>query len=92
MLAEPLHPLRFEPIFKELIWGGRRLATVLDKRLGEGAHYAESWEISDHRDDVSRVAEGPLAGSSLRDLVRHRGEELFGPALGPATSSRCWSN
>ena len=82
MKVEPLHPLRFEPIFKELIWGGRRLATVLNKRLGEGAHYAESWEISDHRDDVSRVAEGPLAGSSLRDLVRHRGEELFGPALG----------
>ncbi len=28
------------------------------------------------------MAEGPLTGSSLRDLVRHRGEELFGPVLG----------
>ena len=63
MMVEPLHPLRFEPILKELIWGGRRLATVLNKPLGAGAHYAESWEISDHRDDVSRVAEGPLAGT-----------------------------
>jgi mannose-6-phosphate isomerase len=83
MLAEPLYPLRFEPILKELLWGGRRLGTVLAKPLGDGAHYAESWEIADHRDDVSRVAEGPLAGSALRDLVRTRGGEVLGPALGP---------
>src|SRR5438128_1411847 len=70
MLAEPLYPLRFEPILKELIWGGRRLGTVLSKPLGAGMHYAESWEIADHRDDVSRVAEGPLKGVPLRDLVR----------------------
>ena len=63
MLDAPLYPLRFEPILKELIWGGRRLETVLHKPLGEGSRYAESWEIADHRDDVSRVADGPLAGS-----------------------------
>jgi mannose-6-phosphate isomerase len=82
MMAEPLYPLRFHPILKELIWGGRRLATVLHKPLGPGTHYAESWEIADHRDDVSTVAEGPLAGTSLRDLVRHRGIELLGGAVG----------
>jgi mannose-6-phosphate isomerase len=81
MPAEPLYPLRFEPILKELIWGGRRLGTLLGKPLGEGAHYAESWEIADHRDDVSRVADGPLEGVSLRELVRGRGAELLGPAL-----------
>jgi mannose-6-phosphate isomerase len=79
MPAEPLYPLHFEPILKELVWGGRRLETVLGKPLGEGARYAESWEIADHRDDVSRVAEGPLQGTSLRDLVRSRGAELLGP-------------
>ncbi|MDR3633046.1 MAG: class I mannose-6-phosphate isomerase [Isosphaeraceae bacterium] len=83
MSATPLYPLRFEPILKELIWGGRRLESVLGKTLGAGAHYAESWEVADHRDDVSRVAEGPLKGVSLRDLVRERGEEVLGPALGP---------
>jgi len=82
MTLGPLYPLRFEPILKEMIWGGRRLATVLHKPLGAGTHYAESWEIADHRDDVSRVAEGPLAGASLRDLVRAGGEEILGPALG----------
>jgi mannose-6-phosphate isomerase len=81
----PLYPLRFEPILKELIWGGRRLETILLKKLGEGSRYAESWEIADHRDDVSRVAEGPLKGVSLRDLVQKRGDELLGRHVGPLT-------
>ena len=59
VMVDQLHPLRFEPIFKRLIWGGRQLATVLRKPIGEGSEYAESWEISDHRADVSRVADGP---------------------------------
>lgn len=82
IMVDALHPLRFEPILKRLIWGGRRLGTVLGKPIGDGSQYAESWEISDHRADVSRVAEGPLAGSTLRDLIRDRGADLFGPAIG----------
>jgi mannose-6-phosphate isomerase len=73
-----MHPLRFDPIIKRLIWGGNRLGSVLGKSIGEGSQYAESWELSDHRTDVSVVAEGPLAGMSLRDLVRYRTEELLG--------------
>lgn len=79
----PLYPLRFEPILKRLLWGGRRLATILHKPLGEGNDYAESWEIADHRQDVSRVAEGALKDANLRTLVHERGRELLGPALGP---------
>ena len=78
-----LHPLRFEPIFKRLIWGGRKLATVLGKPIGTEADFAESWEISDHRLDVSRVVEGPLAGLTLRDLIADHAADLFGHAVGP---------
>ena len=77
-----MHPLRFEPILKKLVWGGRRLGDVLGKPIGEGAQHAESWEVSDHRADVSVVAHGPLAGSTLRDLLRERHDELIGLALG----------
>src|SRR5262249_30795020 len=76
--TSPLGPLRFEPILKRLIWGGRRLGDLLDKPLGPESNYAESWEISDHEGDVSRVASGPLAGVTLRDLVRERPDELLG--------------
>jgi mannose-6-phosphate isomerase len=81
-MVDTLHPFRFDPIFKRLVWGGRRLSTVLRKPIGEGSEYAESWELSDHRSDVSLVADGPFAGATLRDLVRNHGEDLFGPALG----------
>jgi mannose-6-phosphate isomerase len=81
-MVDSLHPLRFEPIFKRLVWGGRRLATVLRKPIGEGSEYAESWEISDHRNGLSRVADGPFAGATLRELVVNHGEHLFGSAVG----------
>lgn len=73
-----LYPLCFTPLFKEYLWGGRRLGTMLDKPIGDGPAYAESWECVDHGDDQSVVAAGPLAGSTLHDLVAYHGEELFG--------------
>ena len=81
MSAAPLHPLRFEPILRKLIWGGRRLGTVLHKPIGPGNDYAESWELADYRDAVSVVNEGPLAGTTLRELVRQRAAEVLGPPL-----------
>jgi mannose-6-phosphate isomerase len=71
-------PLRFEPILRQYLWGGRRLGTELGKRLGPGDHYAESWEIVDHGADQSVVADGPRAGKRLHDLVRENGRELLG--------------
>jgi len=73
-----LYPLRFEPIFRRYLWGGRRLASVLGKVIGEGDNYAESWEVVDHGEDQSVVAYGPLKNVALRDLVSTRGQELFG--------------
>ena len=71
-------PLRFRPIFKEYVWGGRRLGTVLGKPIGDADRYAESWEIVDHGADQSVVAAGPLAGKTLHELVTQHGEALFG--------------
>lgn len=79
MQSIPLEPLTFWPILRRLIWGGRRLGTVLSKPIDEGDDYAESWELADHDDDVSIVCDGPLTGTTLRELVFHRRAELFGP-------------
>src|SRR5690242_18025606 len=73
-----LYPLRFEPIFRRYIWGGRRLGTVLGKAIGPESDYAESWEIVDHGADQSRVIGGPLAGKTLGEIVAEHREELFG--------------
>ncbi len=81
MSIAPLYPLRFQPILRRLIWGGRRLGTVLHKPIGDEEDYAESWELSDYHDSVSVVCEGSLAGTTLRQLVRTRGQELLGSAV-----------
>lgn len=73
-----LYPLRFRPIFREYVWGGRKLGEVLHKPIGEGPHYAESWEVVDHGDDQSVIAYGHLAGSTLQQVVTNHNEELFG--------------
>jgi mannose-6-phosphate isomerase len=71
-------PLTFEPVFRQYIWGGRRLETVLHKPLGDGDRYAESWEVVDHGEDQSVVASGPQQGATLRQLVRQHGDQLLG--------------
>lgn len=73
-----LSPLRFTPLFKRYLWGGRRLGTALNKPIGDGDDYAESWEIVDHGADQSVVAAGPLAGQTLGQLVRTHSHELLG--------------
>ena len=72
-----MYPLRFQPAFRRYIWGGRRLADVLSKSIGD-QKAAESWEIVDHGDDQSVVQFGPLSGSSLRELVITHGADLVG--------------
>ncbi|HEX2474257.1 MAG TPA: class I mannose-6-phosphate isomerase, partial [Lacipirellulaceae bacterium] len=69
--------LRFKPILREALWGGRRLAE-LGKPLGSGEHYSESWEIVDHGADQSVVVGGPLDGATLHDLVTSYGASLLG--------------
>ena len=74
-------PLVFEPLFKERIWGGRRLETLLGKRLEPGVRIGESWEIVDREDAQSVVHEGLLRGLTLHELWTRQREAIFGPGL-----------
>lgn len=76
------YPLRFQPLFRRYLWGGRRLQTMLSKPIGAGDDYAESWELVDHGEDQSVVADGPLAGLTLKQLVADHGDTLFGRHAG----------
>ena len=60
-----LYPLIFQPIFKERVWGGRKLETLYGKPLPPSVPIGESWEISDRSEDVSVIVNGPLAGKDL---------------------------
>ena len=71
-------PLRFHPDLRALVWGGRGLGEALGKHLPTDAAYGESWEVSDHDSHASIVSTGPLAGKSLRDLMRDDSAALTG--------------
>ena len=73
-----MKPLEFQPILKQIRWGGIRLGTLLNKPIGEGTDYAESWEIADHGDDQSLVIQGDYKAWPLERMVAEQGTELFG--------------
>lgn len=75
-----LYPLTFHPLFKERVWGGRRLETLYAKPLPHGVPIGESWEITDRPEGVSVIANGPLAGRDLRWLMERHRDELLGHA------------
>jgi len=77
-----LPPLVFEPLLKRIRWGGRRLGSHLQKPIGAGDDYAESWELADHGNDQSRVLGGPLADTTLRQLMQSHPHELLGRQSG----------
>jgi mannose-6-phosphate isomerase len=75
-----LYSLKFEPILKEVIWGGDeicRFKNIRPLRTGIG----ESWEISHVKDNVSIVANGNLKGKSLENLIETYKERLLGQAV-----------
>jgi mannose-6-phosphate isomerase len=75
-----LYPLLFHPIFKERIWGGRSLQNLYGKPLPPDKRIGESWEITDRAEGVSVIANGDLAGKSLRWLMETERKALLGSA------------
>lgn len=72
-----LYPFRFEPIFRQYIWGGRRLGEQLGKSIGGEGRYAESWDVVDHGSDQSIISNGPLVGQSLAKIGMSYGNDLY---------------
>lgn len=73
-----LYPLTFQPIFKDRVWGGRRLAELFGKALPADVPIGESWEITDRPEGVTVITNGPLAGRDLRWLMEHYGADVLG--------------
>ena len=73
-----LYPLKFEPIYKERIWGGDKLHNLYDRICPDDKPIGESWEISGLEGDVSVVSNGHLAGNELNELIEVYMGELVG--------------
>jgi len=75
-----LYPLKFEPILKDVLWGGKKLRDLLHKK-GASERCGESWEISDVPGASSVVANGFLAGNTLCELLEIYMDDLVGGAV-----------
>jgi mannose-6-phosphate isomerase len=82
MIQTPLYPLRFEPIYQYRLWGGRRLTKLLSAPLPGDGPIGEAWLLSDRNDHNSVVANGPLKGRTLEELLKQLPEKLLGKLAG----------
>ena len=70
-------PLRFQPYYKSVVWGGDKICKYKGVAQNE-PNIGESWEISAVPGRVSVVEEGEYKGESLTNLIDKFGEELLG--------------
>ena len=82
MSQESLYPLRFEPIYQYRLWGGRRLADVLAAPLPGTGPIGEAWVLSDRDSHPSRVADGPLKGWTIAQLLEQFPQYVMGKLAG----------
>jgi len=73
-----LYPLKFTPIFKEKIWGGNKLNTILKKKCDKNKKIGESWEISGVNGSLSIIENGFLAGNNLEEIIEIYMGDLVG--------------
>ncbi|MFK5879768.1 MAG: mannose-6-phosphate isomerase [Flavobacteriaceae bacterium] len=71
------YPIKFSPILKEKIWGGKKLNKLLNKQSDKN-NIGESWEISDVDGETSVVSNGDLKGFSLKELISKFKGDLVG--------------
>ena len=82
MKQTTLYPLRFEPIYQYRLWGGRRLANLLSAPLPGDGPIGEAWLLSDRDDHPSVVADGPLKGRTIAQLLAQAPERVLGKLAG----------
>jgi mannose-6-phosphate isomerase len=74
--------LKFVPIYQYRLWGGRHLADLLTAHLPGKGPIGEAWILSDREDHQSLVANGPLKGQTINQLMEKEQEQLLGKLAG----------
>ena len=81
-----LYPLKFTPKFFEKLWGGTRISELFT--TAPEARIGEAWLLSDVPGNETPVANGPLKGQFLQEVIQNFSEELFGKGRGVNFSGR----
>ncbi|MDO9510179.1 MAG: mannose-6-phosphate isomerase [Bacteroidales bacterium] len=76
-----LYPLKFQTIFKEKLWGGDRLNSVLGMDFSPLPNCGEAWVVSGVPGFQSLVSNGFLEGNELNELVEVYMGDLVGERI-----------
>ena len=73
-----LYPLKFQPLFRDKIWGGNKIKTDLGIDFGDLPNCGEAWVLSGVENNETVVENGFLAGNTLNELVEIYMDDLVG--------------
>ncbi|MDR3245260.1 MAG: class I mannose-6-phosphate isomerase, partial [Prevotellaceae bacterium] len=73
-----LYPLKFRPIYKERVWGGNKLSTVINRTKPDKKPVGESWELSSVEENLSVVTNGFLKDNDIQELIETYMGDLVG--------------
>jgi len=73
-----LYPMKFTPLFRDKIWGGQKIKSVLDMNFGALPNCGEAWVLSGVGGNETVVANGFLEGNELNELVEIYMDDLVG--------------
>ena len=76
-----LYPLIFKPIFKEKIWGGQKIKTVLGKDFSPLPNCGEVWVLSGVENNQTVIENGFLVGNDLNEIVEVYMGDLLGDKI-----------
>jgi mannose-6-phosphate isomerase len=79
-MEKTLYPIRFKPIYKELIWGGEKLREEYGKKDAPKMT-GESWEISMVEDNISVVSNGFLKDNTLEEITEIYMGDMVGDGI-----------
>ncbi|MBQ8545854.1 MAG: class I mannose-6-phosphate isomerase [Clostridia bacterium] len=67
-----LKPIKLNPIFKEIIWGGNRLKNEYNKK-SDLNNIAESWELTVRPDGMNTIIGGEFDGITMQEYIDKNG-------------------
>ncbi len=67
-----LKPIKLNPEFKEIIWGGNRLKKEYNKKSNLN-NIAESWELTVRPDGMNTIADGTFDGNTMEEYIEKNG-------------------
>ncbi len=70
-----LKPIKLNPVFKEIIWGGNRLKTEYNKK-SDLNNIAESWELTVRPDGMNTIIGGEYDGYTMEQYINENGESV----------------